>query len=207
VAALRRLAIAFILASSSAANADAVDRWSDQIAEASRRFAIPAPWIRGVIRAESGGEELRHGRPIVSSSGAMGLMQLMPGTWLEMRSALGLGADPYDPHDNILAGTFYLRLMYDRFGYPGLFAAYDAGPARYAASLSGSPLPSETRAYVAKLARAGRPSSVDRRRDSFRTGGSALFAIAPAREARPGPAGLLQRSLALFVPLGPPAPE
>ena len=85
------------------------------------------------MRVESGGRTTLEGRPIVSSAGAMGLMQLMPGTWRDMRAVLGLGPDPHDPHDNILAGTAYLRLMYDRFGYPGLFAAYNAGPARYAA--------------------------------------------------------------------------
>src|SRR3546814_9386866 len=50
--------------------------------------------------------------------------------------------------------TFYLRLMYERFGYPGLFAAYNAGPARYAAHLrTGRTLPGETRSYLATLAR------------------------------------------------------
>jgi soluble lytic murein transglycosylase-like protein len=91
----------------------------------------------------------------------MGLMQLMPGTWLEMRSALGLGSDPFNPHDNIIAGSAYLRSMYDRFGYPGLFAAYNAGPTRYAAFLSGaSTLPAETRAYVTSIAPASSSSRV-----------------------------------------------
>jgi soluble lytic murein transglycosylase-like protein len=76
----------------------------------------------------------------------MGLMQLMPATWASMRSALGLGADPYQPRDNILAGTAYLRAMYDRFGFPGLFGAYNAGPGRYGASVNaGRSLPVETR--------------------------------------------------------------
>ncbi len=82
----------------------------------------------------------------------MGLMQLMPATWTEMRKRLTLGTDPHDPRDNILAGSCYLRLMYDRFGYPGLFAAYNAGPARYADHLAtGRALPGETRAYLAAL--------------------------------------------------------
>jgi hypothetical protein len=86
------------------------------------------------------------GRPITSRAGAMGLMQLMPATWASMRSALGLGGDPYQPRDNILAGTAYLRAMYDRFGYPGLFGAYNAGPGRYGASVNaGRSLPDETR--------------------------------------------------------------
>src|SRR3546814_19542242 len=84
------------------------------------------------MQAESGGRTRLNGRPIRSPAGAIGVMQLMPGTWAEMRVRLGLGADPDDPRDNILAGAFYLRLMYDRFGYPGLLAAYNAGPARSA---------------------------------------------------------------------------
>src|SRR3546814_3744389 len=71
-----------------------------------------------------------------------------------MRRRLGLGSDPHAPRDNILAGTLYLRLMYDRFGYPGLFGAYNAGPARYAAYLEGRrSLPGETRDYLRKVAR------------------------------------------------------
>jgi len=84
----------------------------------------------------------------------MGLMQLMPGTWATMRRRHGLGPDPHDPRDNILAGAAYLREMHDLFGYPGLFAAYNAGPGRYAEHLrTGRPLPAETRAYIAQLAR------------------------------------------------------
>jgi len=49
--------------------------------------------------AESGGDP-----HAVSPKGAMGLMQLMPGTWSEFRGQLGLGTDPFDPHDNIFAG-------------------------------------------------------------------------------------------------------
>jgi soluble lytic murein transglycosylase-like protein len=140
------------------AAAGSMDQWNAHIAEASARFGVPEEWIRRVIRAESGGRTMLAGRPVTSSAGAMGLMQLMPGTWREMRTAHGLGADPYDPRDNILAGTAYLRAMYDRFGYPGLFAAYNAGPARYARHLAtGRPLPPETTAYAAALAGASAP--------------------------------------------------
>ena len=82
----------------------------------------------------------------------MGLMQVMPGTYEEMRRRHGLGHDPHDPRDNILAGTAYLRALYERFSFPGLFAAYNAGPGRYKAYLTdGRPLPRETRAYLARL--------------------------------------------------------
>lgn len=127
--------------------------WRSHIEEASRRFGIPVPWIERVMLAESGGRTVWNGRPTVSHAGAMGLMQLMPRTWTEMRRRLGLGQDPHVPRDNILAGTLYLRLMYDRFGYPGLFGAYNAGPARYAAYLEGRrALPGETRDYLGKVA-------------------------------------------------------
>ena len=127
-------------------------RWRAATAEASLRFGIPIAWIERVMRAESGGQTMLYGRPTTSSAGAMGLMQLMPSTWAAMRAAHALGGDPHDPRDNILAGTAYLRAMYDRFGYPGLFAAYNAGPGRYAAHLAtGRALPGETRAYLAAL--------------------------------------------------------
>lgn len=129
-------------------------RWGSEVREASHRFGIPEYWIRNVIAAESGGRAFMAGHPIVSSAGAMGLMQLMPETWTEMRALHRLGQDPFDAHDNILAGTAYLRAMYDRFGYPGLFAAYNAGPSRYSRHLRvGEGLPDETVAYLAKLTR------------------------------------------------------
>lgn len=136
--------------------ADAVVRWRPYTREASRRFGVPLAWIERVMRAESGGRTTHGGRPITSPAGAMGLMQIMPATWAELRLRLGLGNDPHDPKDNILAGTFYLRLMYDRFGYPGLFGAYNAGPGRYAEWLSGRrTLPAETVAYLASVGGAG----------------------------------------------------
>lgn len=118
------------------------------IAEAAQRFAIPERWIRAVMRTESANDPFA-----VSSAGAMGLMQIMPRTWDELRARYGLGEDPFEPRDNILAGTAYLREMYDRFGAPGFLAAYNAGPERYAEHLAtGRPLPRETRAYIAALA-------------------------------------------------------
>lgn len=152
-AAIKGLALAvFGFAATLPAAAQPVARWQPLIAEASVRFGIPVAWIERVMRAESGGRTRLGGRPIVSRAGAMGLMQVMPGTWAEMRAAYGLGDDPHDPRDNILAGTAYLRAMYDRFGYPGMFAAYNAGPGRYARHLAtGRPLPAETRVYLVAI--------------------------------------------------------
>lgn len=128
---------------------------ASHVAEASQRFGIPETWIYAVMRTESAG---RIGA--VSSAGAMGLMQLMPGTWARQRTRFGLGADPFEPRDNIMAGTSYLRELYDRYGASGFLAAYNAGPGRYEQWRDrGRPLPAETRAYVAKIATVLQPGS------------------------------------------------
>ena len=124
------------------------DPYADHVAEAARRFGIPAAWIRAVMQIES-----RARRDAVSPKGAMGLMQIMPDTWTELRSRYALAGDPFDPRDNILAGAAYLRELHDRYGSPGFLAAYNAGPRRYEDYLDGRrSLPSETVAYVAALA-------------------------------------------------------
>lgn len=121
--------------------------WSAHVAEAAKRFAIPERWIRAVMHVEST-NDMR----AVSPKGAIGLMQVMPATWRELRAKHGLGDDPFAPRDNILAGTAYLREMLDRFGRKGFLAAYNAGPRRYEQHLAtGRPLPRETLNYVAKL--------------------------------------------------------
>lgn len=157
---LRRLRLAALLALAlfHGASADAQDAAepaaprtvdiASHVAEASLRFGLPEHWIYAVMRTESAG---RIGA--VSSAGAMGLMQLMPETWARQRARFALGADPFDPRDNIMAGTSYLREMYDSYGNSGFLAAYNAGPGRYENWRDrGRPLPAETRAYVAKIA-------------------------------------------------------
>jgi hypothetical protein len=124
-----------------------VDPYAVHVAEAARRFGIPAAWIRAVMQMES-----RARRDAVSLKGAMGLMQIMPDTWTELRRRYALASDPFDPRDNILAGAAYLRELHDRYGSPGFLAAYNAGPRRYENYLDGRrSLPSETVAYVATL--------------------------------------------------------
>ena len=177
-----------------------LDRWNPHVREASARFGIPEDWIRRVIRAESGGRTMLDGRPITSRAGAMGLMQLMPGTWAEMREAHGLGADPHDPRDNILAGTAYLRAMHDRFGYPGLFAAYNAGPARYAEHLAiGRRLPAETVAYVAAVGAAPRGREASASATSRNSGLFVALSISRSEIQMIGPSAT---SPSLFVRLG-----
>lgn len=145
------------------------------VGEASRRFGLPEAWIAAVIDVESAGD-----RQAVSRAGAMGLMQIMPATWAELRDRYGLGHDPFHPRDNILAGAAYLRELHDRYGAAGFLAAYNAGPGRYERSFTtGGPLPAETRAYVARLAPMLNVGPVDerlgRRLDPLGWTRSALF--------------------------------
>lgn len=147
------LALAVALLFATPAHAENTGSWQVYISQASARFGVPEDWIVRVMRAESSGQTILGGRPIRSPKGAMGLMQLMPATWNDMRISLSLGANPDDPRDNIIAGTAYLRLMFDRFGYPGCIAAYNTGPGNYTAYLAGRrSLPRETIAYVASIA-------------------------------------------------------
>lgn len=116
--------------------------------EAAQRFAVPASWIGAVMAIESGGDVRA-----LSPQGAMGLMQIMPETWADLRVRHDLGDNPYDPRDNILAGAAYLRELYERYGSPGFLAAYNAGPGRYDDHMAtGRALPYETQLYVATLA-------------------------------------------------------
>ena len=152
------------------------------VTEASKRFGVPEQWIRAVTRVESSAKQRAR-----SSKGAMGLMQIMPKTWTELRARYGLGADPYDPRDNILAGAAYIRELYDRYGAPGFLAAYNAGPGRYERHLAtGRPLPDETQAYVATLA-----PMINRARTNVRIGAVARsFAWANSSLFAPRSAGI-----------------
>ncbi|QNT78090.1 lytic transglycosylase domain-containing protein [Entomobacter blattae] len=130
------------------------DPWGPYIVEASQRFDVPEEWIRAVIQQESGGRLYHNGELVTSGPGAMGLMQLMPPTYDEMRAQYSLGDDPYDPHNNIMAGTAYVRQMYDIYGTPGFLAAYNGGPGRLDDFLTHNRgLPRETRRYVASIGR------------------------------------------------------
>ena len=119
------------------------------VAEAAQRFGIPELWIWRVMHAESRGN-----RRAISHAGAMGLMQIMPGTWRMLTSKHRLGSDPYDVRANIHAGAAYLRAMWDRYRDVRLMlAAYNAGPGRADAFAAGRRgLPAETIAYVAAIA-------------------------------------------------------
>ncbi len=104
----------------SPAQAPASNRYDDYIAEASEKYQIPTAFIRAVIKIES-----NFNPRAVSRVGAMGLMQLMPETARHMQVD-----DPFDPRQNIMGGTRYLRRLSDR--YDGdinlVLSGYHAGP-------------------------------------------------------------------------------
>ena len=130
-----------VRASRPAAFADAP--YADLIDHHAGRHRLPADLVRAVIQVESAFNPWAR-----SSKGAMGLMQLMPST------AVDLGVrDPYDPEANIAGGTAYLRQLLDRFdGNEELaLAAYNAGPG--AVERYGQQVPPyrETRDYVEKI--------------------------------------------------------
>lgn len=132
-----------------AARSAAAHPYAGHVADAARRFGIPEAWIWAVMRVESGGNSRA-----VSRAGAMGLMQIMPATWADLRARYGLGADPFDVRDNIMAGAAYLRWLKGKYAFPALFAAYNAGPQRVDDLLAhGTALPAETQAYVAGITR------------------------------------------------------
>jgi len=165
------------------------DPWGPYVREASSKYDVPERWIREVMRQESGGKLYgRGGDLITSGAGAMGLMQVMPGTYDDLRSRYReLGDDPYDPHNNILAGTAYLREMYDIYGAPGFLAAYNAGPGRLDDYLTRNrTLPEETRRYVASI-------------------GPRIAGVSP-RTASPG-AQYAMNSVPLDIPSGPRYPS
>jgi D-alanyl-D-alanine carboxypeptidase len=154
------------------------DPWGPYIHEAAQHFSEPESWIREVMRQESAGEE-----QALSPAGAIGLMQVMPGTYAELMVRYNLGPDPWEPHDNIMAGAAYIREMYNQFGSPGFLAAYNAGPQRMNDYLTaGDPLPTETVNYVAAIApRLGSPSMPVSRQ--------AVYASTPHMMREPTPAG------------------
>lgn len=122
--------------------------------EAAMRSGLAVDLILRVMRAESGG-----GPGIVSIKGAIGCMQIMPATWAYLSSRYSLSSDPYDARMNMIGGALYLAELARRFGWPGAYAAYNAGPARYVRyATNGVPLPAETVAYAARLGGAAAPA-------------------------------------------------
>lgn len=157
-----------------------IERWAAYISEAARRFGRPEAWVRAVMKAES-----RGAADATSPAGAIGLMQIMPDTYAELRARYGLGANAYDPHDNIIAGTAYMGEMIELFGVPNFLAAYNAGPSRLEDHLRrGRPLPEETQRYLAQIGElpVGSPSA-----DGLPAPRSLPFATAASNAPRSSP--------------------
>lgn len=114
------------------------------ISAAAKKHRVPAAFIKSIMAAES-----NFNCDAISRKGAIGLMQLMPGTAEEY------GADPMIPEQNVDAGTRYLRVLMDRYSRHSnslkrVIAAYNAGPGmvdRY----RGVPPFRETRTYVVRV--------------------------------------------------------
>lgn len=119
------------------------------VAQVEREYGLPSGIVDAVMYQESRGR-----MDAVSPKGALGLMQLMPGT------AAQLGVNPYDANQNIRGGARYLRQQIDRFGsIPLALAAYNAGPGavlRY----GGIPPYRETQNYVATILGRWQPPSI-----------------------------------------------
>lgn len=124
-----------------ARKATGVEAWRPIVTEYADQYDMPPDLILSVIKAESGGNPRAK-----SKAGAMGLMQLMPGT----ARAMGV-SNPMDPRQNIRGGVRYLREMYDRFGDFGkAVAAYNAGPGAVK-KYGGTPPYKETQNYVSRV--------------------------------------------------------
>jgi len=199
------LALAALVTLAMSANADPVDRWMPHITEAAQRFAVPIPLLRAVMRAESGGRATSDGGPTLSSAGAMGLMQLMPATWQELRERHRLGSDPHDARDNVLAGAGYLAQLIARYGERLGVAAYHAGPGRVEAHLvSRLALPPATVDYVTVVLEHGGRWTAARQAGAFDrdwTTSPVLVTFSKGSSASPPSARARATDDMLFVPL------
>src|SRR6185312_14976606 len=171
--------------------AQLINRWREPVDKAARRFGVPVAWINAVMRMESGGRTmLSQNQRMISAKGAVGIMQVLPQTYQEMRLQYKLGADPFDPGDNIRAGAAYLKWLKGKYGYPALFAAYNAGPGQVEdLTAQGKPLPAETRAYLAGISRILNGPAVTSVKLTRPDGSSVLIdplAVRSVREAFPG---------------------
>ena len=110
------------------------------IKEAAYQYQLDPLFIEAIIKVESNFDPYA-----VSQKGAMGLMQLMPETAKEMGVT-----DPFSPYQNIRAGTYYYRLMLDRYRNPELaLHAYNCGPE----CVENGEIPYETIKYAKKVLR------------------------------------------------------
>jgi soluble lytic murein transglycosylase-like protein len=148
------LAASWLSPAPALATVPAADACRRHAPEAAIRSGLPVDVILRVMHAES------RGRPrTVSHKGAMGCMQIMPGTWTDLTGRYGLGSDPWNPRMNMIGGALYLAELARQFGLPGAYSAYNAGPGRYLRYVRGGvPLPGETIAYAAQITGGAAPT-------------------------------------------------
>lgn len=176
-----------------------LDRWNPVVREAAKKFHIPPLWLRAVMRNETGGRTVLEGdKPIVSRAGAQGIMQLMPDTYSQMAALHGLGADTFKPRDNIFAAAAYLAWLKQRYGFPGMFGAYNFGPGNWEDHLHRKrALPLETRNYMkqitvylkesdAGIVNAVHLTAPDGRAVAIDTGSISAVIVAPPGQYAPG---------------------
>lgn len=118
------------------------DRYDPYITEAARKYGVPFSLVKAIIKTESDFDPYA-----VSSSGARGLMQIMP----ETAKDLGV-TDSFNPRENILGGVRYLKELLTRFqgSIPLALAAYNAGPNRVDPLKEVPPI-KETEGFVRKV--------------------------------------------------------
>jgi soluble lytic murein transglycosylase len=118
------------------------DRFDQLITDAARTHGLEVPLLKAIIKVESD-----FNPQAVSRAGAQGLMQIMPETadLLEIK-------EPFDPLENIMGGTRYLKTLLERFAgnLPLALAAYNAGPTTVE-KFNGIPPYPETENYVEKV--------------------------------------------------------
>lgn len=198
-AALALLAVAALGTASPAASAMPAAPCARHAGEAAARARIGADIVLRVMHVES------RGRPTaLSPKGAMGCMQIMPATWRYLTARHALGADPWDARMNMIGGALYLAELIARFGLPGAYSAYNAGPARYARHVaSGAPLPRETILYTAMLTgRAPPPAArgADAARPPARWQEASLFLAAAPAASRADDAAPVDPAVAAPLP-------
>ena len=167
--------------------------WNPYISAAASRFGVPPALVSSVIGVESGG------RPdALSGKNAGGLMQIIPSTYNELAKKHGLGPDRFNPADNVMGGTAYLRQLYDQYGnWPEALQAYNAGMGAMEKVKAGKiPLPTETANYVPSVLRRAGMQGTDmaigqRRTAAGMTEDDLLELSRNGTMPRPGSGGLL----------------
>jgi len=117
-----------------------ISPYGELIDSVAAKHGVPSRLVQAVIKVESGYRQNAR-----SPRGAMGLMQLMPGTARQYAVA-----DPYEPRSNIEGGIKYLKTLLDRFELPLALAAYNAGEAAVL-RFGGIPPYPETQDYVKRV--------------------------------------------------------